>query len=325
MLEICIIFCDKDFNNLNNLINGIKNKIKIPYIIKAWDNRQDNKEDLEQFENVTYYNIGGGNIRQFKARQKLAEYVDDDNYVWFVDGDDDIMEIESFPDVSNDLLIFSFLFNKKVYHTFEWNEKDIMGLNAMLWNKWIKGSLLKKAVKQIPQELDVTASEDQIISLLSFINNDRSYQVVDKVIYDYNNEVSNCFCIDYSNNYDKLEACTRGVKEAKEFIKTLISEDEYNNFLICSYHFFIFEKLLETENEEVAFKMIQKIHSFYTQEERDYMFYNAGLNDKDKKNFVRVVATLQPTQKYRKVRYTYEDGSVVEEDEPMYPELLVMK
>ena len=55
------------------------------------------------------------------------------------------------------------------------------------------------------------------------------------------------------------------------------------------------------------------------------MFYNAGLNDKDHKNFVRVVATLQPIQKYRKVRYTYEDGFVVEEDEPMYPELLVMK
>lgn len=313
MVEICIIFCDKDFFNLTKLIISIYQKIKIPFLIRAWDNREHNTDELPKFDNVTYYNIGKGNIYQFKARQKLAQYVDDNNYVWFVDGDDDVEEINELPHLDCDMVLFAcnMLYKGTVHYT-ESNTKSTLTINNAMWSRWFKGSLLKKAVSQIPENLDCTASEDQIISLLCYINNNKKIQKVNIPIYFYNTNNSYCMVEDCSDNYISFENCSRGFVDAKNFIKTLLTEEEYKEYLIGSYCYWVKQKLMKTKDEEVASEMLEKIKDFFTQEEKDYIYYNQAIFDKDLENFNRALAVLSPNPRYKTVKYTYEDGHVEE-------------
>lgn len=274
-LEICIIFCDKDFNNLYKLIENINKNVVIPHVIHAWDNRQNNNDKLQKFDNVTYYNVGKGNIYQFKARQELAKYVDDDSYVWYVDGDDNIYKVDlDTAELTNDIVLFNCRIiprdNMVPYNTYHTKEDTLEKRTAALWDKWIKGSLLKKAVKDIPEELDTVAYEDKIINLLCYKNNNYSDQIRDEKIYEYNMNNGYCGITDMSGKIDIFLHNSRGFVQAKEFIRSITTDDYYKQFItVCFYN--NIHIINCTKSYEDAVKIATEVSKQFTLSECEYL------------------------------------------------------
>ena len=144
MLSIIITVCDKDYENCENLTKQIAEKVLIPHEVIIIDNRE-KFLSVETSWKADY--TFGYNAFQFASRAKGIELAKGD-YIWFIDGDDSIYEVNDI-EVNADILVFSYnnypegdvhleeeLFTENLY-TWEMSEK----LKPVLWNKFIKKSL----------------------------------------------------------------------------------------------------------------------------------------------------------------------------------------
>ena len=79
-LDIHIIYSDKDKKYLVNLLKKCRN-FKIKNSVNNW------KISIKAHDNS-----GKNNIGQFQRRLSILKNYPEDHYIWFVDGDDEIID-----------------------------------------------------------------------------------------------------------------------------------------------------------------------------------------------------------------------------------------
>src|SRR5574344_889885 len=90
-LSMVIIFCDKDYGNIKNIIERIRKVVKINYEVILIDNREKKKDcplGFDFCDDVKIYSKDY-NCYQFEARKFSLQFCSGE-YVWFIDGDDNI-------------------------------------------------------------------------------------------------------------------------------------------------------------------------------------------------------------------------------------------
>lgn len=280
MLTIGILFCDRDLNYLQEFLSLIFYKVKIPYELILLDNRTDTSSDISFLDSYNVLNKEQGNIYQLAGRKKIIENAIGD-FIWFVDPDDTLFEIdESFNEILNsnfDFISFSFLIKSKDGEF--WNEikdKVIEGnlllpeannTPCCLWNKWIRTSVLKQVIEFIPDTARVSASED-LIYVLGALKFGSSQLQNSKYIYTFNSENSCSGLNDYSEQLEKFKRCIFGLNEANDIIRKFLSESELKQLEIdlekndCQ---FFLKKVLLTDDLNTKTKMFEIIKNQFSE------------------------------------------------------------
>lgn len=197
-LSVVILFCDKDYQYILPLLESVYSKMKCEWDLVIVDNTEKYKnpklvEDINKYmsdKGVDYKVIvNPKNYAQLSSKKQSLEFCKGD-YVWFIDGDDDIacdITQEMIDSVKGDLVTFTYkriLENPNIKHSEEkWcdiKENDIITLKFLFqnykyandikpqcWNKWIKKSVLNKALQNVEIGKVVSCGEDNFITLAS--------------------------------------------------------------------------------------------------------------------------------------------------------------
>ena len=197
MISVVVLFCDKDKEYISSLLKNIKDKMHVPYEVVLIDNRTDNSEKLV-FKNCKMFSFGY-NATQVQGRKKGVELAEGE-YIWFVDADDEILEVSSsykkLLSKNYDIIVFNDWASKErvdaklqtdnVYDY--WTLQDI---GVMLWNKWIRREVLCKTEEHVPEGLLGSASEDTML-VIGSLKYGKSVYYTNKIIYRYHRERSGC-------------------------------------------------------------------------------------------------------------------------------------
>jgi len=191
MLSIVILFCDKDFKYIPALTENIKEKVHVPYEIVYIDNRENNKEPFETEHQLFSF---GYNARQVQGRKKGVELTKGD-YIWFVDADDKVLEVnseyEELCEKDYDFIIFKKSSPQLINNQCLLERATFYKVGVQLWDKWIKTSILREAEKLIPTDLSGIASEDTML-VIGSLKFSRSVYFHPQEIYEYQRYISNC-------------------------------------------------------------------------------------------------------------------------------------
>lgn len=191
MLSIVILFCDKDFKYIPDLIKNIKEKVHIPYEIVLIDNREKNTQTFNP--DCTLYSFGY-NARQVQGRKKGVELAKGD-YIWFVDADDKVLEVgielQSLVQRKYDFIVFKNSNSRLVSNQCLLERGLFCECGVQLWDKWIKTDILKKAEELIPEDISGIASEDTML-VIAGLKFSRTLYFHNKEIYEYQRYLSNC-------------------------------------------------------------------------------------------------------------------------------------
>lgn len=287
IITIGILFCDKDFKYIENLIALIKEKVLIPYELIFFDNRNDISEDISFLNEYKVLNTGNGNKFQVEGRKSIIQEAKG-NYIWFIDADDEPLKID---DSFNDLLelnydLFSFNYEKDfnpeicdVYKEDQLFEKTFTDnlcyrdayqlLVNVLWNKWIKTEVLKKASELIPSNTNIIANEDLMLLLAVLKSAQTEYRSC-KFIYKNNSLRGSSGIDDYSGNLEKYERCIFGINEATEIIEGFLTPEEKSNLNLNDIKLqdcvFFTEKIAFTTDEETRNKMFEILENTFSKE-----------------------------------------------------------
>lgn len=224
MLSVIILFCDKDVKYIPSLLKNIKENLSIDYEIVLIDNRETNKDKLSIDPDIRYFAFGY-NARQVQGRKKGVELAKGD-YIWFVDADDEILEVDSsfekLMQKDYDIIVF----DKSKYTHVKNNlmEQSILAsMGVQLWNKWVKTSVLRKVEEYIPTDISGTASEDAmlVIGSLKFGKSIFFYQ---QRIYKYMIGRSTCGCP--SMDEERFKRIIHGYKQVTECIDKMLSAED---------------------------------------------------------------------------------------------------
>ncbi len=214
ILEIHIIYCDKDKKCLPALLEQCKN-FKIKNSIHNW-----------KIFIYTHDNCGKNNIGQFRRRIEIIKNVPENHFIWFVDGDDEVInDVDLMKGDINDLDIFVFnymsnLFNKELKKNVGITNKifnqniivntkkhKIINIDNIkisipnlagpaLWNKWIRKSCwtsLESYLKSLGYgDIKPVSMEDTFLSYFA-VKNSRKLCYIKQAIYYYHNEFSSIY------------------------------------------------------------------------------------------------------------------------------------
>jgi len=241
-LAIVSLFCDKDYQYIPSLLESIHKKVFCSYEVVLVDNREKNKDipipEIEEFLKV-HKGIcisKGENLCQLAAKKWALEYTSS-NYVWFIDGDDDICGAISdalLASCRSDIIAFNYVFNNEsekriIYQESFYKNKTIRNKFKFrtdlylehscvtCWNKWFKRSLLLKIFKNIPDHLKISCNEDVYICCAA-LNNATSIDERIEFIYINNPHrgISNNNTID---NIDRFKMIIQGWKDSMKLFK----------------------------------------------------------------------------------------------------------
>ena len=162
-ISCIILFCDRDYIYIPELLNNIHENLKIDHEIILVDNREEYKDiDIEIPDeiDVSYIDMGR-NFRQLQARKFASQNATGD-YIWFIDADDNILEVNDsierriidrkFPD----MIVFNYNegYTEKDFNTvlhFDDTQFYTIGLinksmrkmiDVFNWNKWYKKDII---------------------------------------------------------------------------------------------------------------------------------------------------------------------------------------
>lgn len=164
-LSIIILFCDRDYNYLPYLLDIIHDRVSIDHEVVLIDNRENNHDEIDT-TGCIYYSFGF-NATQVQGRKKGIELATGD-YIWFVDGDDEIVLVTSLEAqlMEHDYDIIHFGGREEKLQTTDiLNYGTLNTIGVMLWNKWIKTSILRQVEELIPTDLYGSASEDTMLTI----------------------------------------------------------------------------------------------------------------------------------------------------------------
>lgn len=187
-LDIHIIYSDKDKKYLVSLLKKCRN-FKIKNSVNDW------KISIKAHDNS-----GKNNIGQFQRRLSILKNYPEDHYIWFIDGDDEIIDDANLEGDAEDIDIY--IFANKVFggnpitrETFELiesrfnNNITLKGLDSKenlldkrnnpvhlqdiaggaLWNKWIKAKTWKNVYEYLKsinyENIRPNSSEDCFYAL----------------------------------------------------------------------------------------------------------------------------------------------------------------
>ena len=283
MLSIGITVCDKDYKLCENLLTQIAEKVKVEHEVIIIDNREKFKDDKTSW-NSTY--SFGYNAYQFSARAKIIELSKGD-YIWFIDGDDDIGEVDSF-DWTEDIIAFSYSTYPVGEVHLEEEVTDIFSyetstkIKPVLWNKFIKRNLFSDEFIAKYRNLKIVTNED-VIWCYEALRYAESVKVVDKIIYIHNQGLSNKS--DEITEGD-LRNLTTGYKEMTEVLKGVIRDE---NFFAKSFQ--------DTCNHVMAF--VPKIKRI--EDALDYMLEIMPLENFKNALFDSVYPRLKSNEQHKRI------------------------
>lgn len=165
---ICLVY-DGNVDYLYNFTKMVESKVMVKHEVVIVDNRDDKSKELEYFGEATVVKTEK-NLGILDGRRKGFEASHND-YVWFVDIDDYILDIPDVDYGASDILVFSYRIGKKDAFMGADNiipNKDFFTLqtlyatNVMLWNKWFRRKPLKMSYEKIPSFFCVY-SEDNLL------------------------------------------------------------------------------------------------------------------------------------------------------------------
>lgn len=243
-LAICFNFCDKDFKYVPDLIQNIKDNIRLRnYEIIACDNRtRDNGKD-EYINDVKIWPCGG-NTGPLGGRKEACKHITAD-YVWYIDADDYINAVigraeqkilnknydyVSFKAIDDTGRISGIWADTTLYNNKEINNNDghffsyrtYLMTGAALWNKWVKTDVFK-CILDIP---DTTAVcyEDALCNSYIMKHSNRMF-LYNMPLYYYRSNIGDA----NRQNIQELESfkrTTNGGRTSLDIAKQIFTEKE---------------------------------------------------------------------------------------------------
>lgn len=174
-LSVVALFCDKDKGLINNWAENAEKNIRVEHELIAVDNTSDGSLETPPCVRVVR---GASDLGCFQGRRRGCE-ASEGEYIFFVDGDDDILPITKF-DFDTDVVCFNYMCTvqgkeyvcKDPYHVsyratadsfYHWKWKE--AFKNMVWNKFVRRELLMSIYPCVP-EFELYTSEDAFLSVL---------------------------------------------------------------------------------------------------------------------------------------------------------------
>jgi hypothetical protein len=163
MIDIIVCFCDRDYHLIDQFLSYIKN-LNFEYKLTLIDNRNDKSVDLhEKLANYNYL-IPDKDYGLFESRRYGFNHTNND-FVWFVDIDDEIFNFKLNLKPEYDIVIYNFKTNNeprlrckqnRIYEIDNSNERMIgfisqFFMNDGVWNKIFNRNTLKKCYETLPR------------------------------------------------------------------------------------------------------------------------------------------------------------------------------
>jgi glycosyltransferase involved in cell wall biosynthesis len=226
MISIVILFCDKDFKYIPDLIKNIQEKVNVPYELVFVDNREENQEDFNVETNWKYFSFGY-NAKQVQGRKKGIEIASGD-YIWFVDADDKVLEVSadmgSLCNRDYDFIVFKKSI-EKLFSNQPLLYRDILyKTGVQLWDKWVKTSVLRKVEEHIPTTLSGTASEDFML-VIGGLKYSKSVYFYPQEIYEYQRQRSTWGAWRF-NSVEHFKAIIHGYAEVTKCASDMLTDEE---------------------------------------------------------------------------------------------------
>lgn len=258
-LSIIIPLIDRDCSVITELIDTINKNVKPTHEIIIIDNREKLKDEKIDFKDAKVYSKGR-NLYQFESKRWGATFAKGE-YIWFVDGDDSILEVDCDEDRYSkyDLIVFNCLhFTKEgiiqkmripsgVLQTKDYDVSVLLRkVVCTTWNKWFKTKKLKELIKKLPKDKEIIMADDTFWNAYFLSNIDQVY-CVDKRYYQYN------ICTGITSSYlfslDNFLLFGKGVNEMREIMNSVLNKKLTHHLIKESVSFLISlcQRLKKTE------------------------------------------------------------------------------
>lgn len=226
MLSIGITVCDKDYKNCSDILNQIKERVKVEHEVIIIDNREKYKDEPTDWESTFAF---GYNAYQFSARAKIIELAKGD-YLWFVDGDDEVGEVKSL-DYDEDILAFSYatypvtnvhlepaVYTENIF-SYEMADK----ICHVLWNKFYKKSLFTKEYIDKFYGVKMVTAEDTIWNFVA-LKNAKSLRMIDEIVYYHKEGLTNRLGI---ITLKEVESLLTGFDDMQRIMKDILGDTDF--------------------------------------------------------------------------------------------------
>lgn len=246
-LTIISLFCDKDFQFLPSLLDNIDKKVICDFELILVDNREEFKNTeipaISIFQKYHSCKVlsRGYNLCQLSSKKYALSYAVGE-YVWFIDGDDEIEDTVSniiLNICESDIIVYNYRCNfskdEICYEEISNNYQVLKNLNSFrnndylkkvtptCWNKWFKKSLLDSVFTTIPDNIKVSCNEDVFICSAS-LNRANSIQEIPFYVYcnfAYRGISNN----KYIDSLEKFKIIFTGWEESMELFKKEFPND----------------------------------------------------------------------------------------------------
>lgn len=239
LLTIGILTCDNDIDKIAQCVARVQERVHIHHEVIVWDNTE--TKDLPSLEGVKVLSAGTWkeNVRQFDARKGIAQKTAGD-YVWFIDPDDDIAQIDETFIPHCDAQVDAIVFRHKEDGVSIGNGKGFVAatykdffhggvISGGLWRKWFKKSALLQAYKLQHFDTRISFMEDDLLELL-LVRQPRVVWQSTKAIYNYrcNTSVGGHKVI---TSGVEMSHYVTGLKSCIAIVQNVYSQQEQND--IC--------------------------------------------------------------------------------------------
>lgn len=280
-LSIVVLTCDKDFRLTEKLVKQINEKVKINHEIVICDNRVAYKDRKADFGNAKIYSPGK-NLFIFEGRRQTVLQMCRGEYIWFVDADDEVCELEKF-DFDEDLVCFnywactdkaepvsckepyfvSYTANNAAFFCYSWRSV----CKNMVWNKFYRRDVLLQVYRMLPNGLEINFMEDTLLNTL-VLGRVKSIRFEREYFYKYYFAAGDS-TKDVYKDMATLERCFKGFDTVLGLLQTMLPAETQdvtgisaNGFYNGSAFFFMRKILLCTP--QIRPKFIKFCEKYYT-------------------------------------------------------------
>lgn len=165
---VCLVY-DGNVDYLYGFTKALASKVRVKYETVIVDNREDKSAPLSYYGEAVVTKTEG-NVGILDGRRTGFEASHND-YIWFVDIDDYILDVPDIDYGESDIIVFSHRYGDEdviISGDRIISDKDFFTLdtlyatNVLLWNKWFKREPLEKSYEKIPHFFCVY-SEDNLL------------------------------------------------------------------------------------------------------------------------------------------------------------------
>lgn len=242
-LTIIILFCDKDYQYIPSLLSRIDKKVICSFEVLLVDNRENYKdikipeiENFKRFHNIKVLSKGY-NLCQLAAKKYALQFARG-NYIWLVDGDDEIEDtVTSYllNSIDTDICVFNYIHNysptedklvyqevSRKYQLLDDPEKFqsnnyVRRVYPTCWNKWFKKDLLDGIFKDVQDDVKVSCNEDVYIFYAAL---NRSKSIYEVPLYLYTNYPNRGISANNKiNNIESFKTIFQGYEQSYKLLK----------------------------------------------------------------------------------------------------------